>query len=711
VYLERVRHVDVHALTLRPRLQAGNGMLAVQARLRPLDGQRIGSVEVECSGPSGTHRAQLRVDAGAGAGTDADADIVTAAGELSVPNVARWWPHTHGESVLHDVRLLVGGERWMSSVDAGRTGFRALAFGAEREHDIGAEHEHDIERDGLDLHVNGVRVFARGAVWTTADPVGLAPPADELRAELVRVRDAGMNMLRLPGTGAYESAAFHDLCDELGILVWQDFMFANLDYPIADEHFRAIVGHEARGVLAALGSRPSLTVLCGNSEVEQQVAMNGLDPALGRGELFGELLPGLVRDSGVDAVYIPTAPWGGDQPFRPGRGVGTYYGVGCYRLPLQDARRADVRFAAECLAFSHVPGETSVEEMAPDAPERLVGHHPVWKAGIPRENGADWDFEDIRDHYLRMLFGVDAAELRWFDHGRYLELSRALTGEILAEVFGEWRRAASPCGGGLVLWLRDLLPGAGWGLIDVAGRPKTAYQHLKRALAPVAVWTTDEQLGGVVAHVANDRPEPLRAFLRVALYREREHVTEQARTPVELDAHSQQEWNIETIIGHFLDAGWTYRFGPCVNDAIVVTLEQDRGEGYRTGEIDERAGALVLSQAMRFPGGWPLERETPERLGLAAHARADALPDETMLADGAVRVSVSSRRLAYGVRVHAPGYAVSDDDYSIEPGGERVVTLRPVDGPTDAPEPRASSATLGSLSALNMSGRVRIALT
>ena len=71
-----------------------------------------------------------------------------------------------------------------------------------------------------------------------------------------------------------------------------------------------------------------------------------------------------------------------------------------------------MRFAAECLAFSHVPGEASIEEMAPDAPEQLVGHHPVWKAGIPRENGADWDFEDIRDHYLQLLFGVDAAELR-----------------------------------------------------------------------------------------------------------------------------------------------------------------------------------------------------------------------------------------------------------------------------------------------------------
>ena len=735
VWLERTRGVEVEQMSMRPRLQGNDGVLAVRAQLRGLGGRRVETVEVELSGASGTHRARLGVNAvrasganGADDGKTPETGLVTAVGELYVPGVERWWPHTHGEPALHDVRLLVSGEGWTSSADAGRVGFRELSFGART--------EHDVEQAGLDLHVNGVPVFARGAVWTTADPVGLAPPEEALRAALVLVRDGGMNMLRVPGTGAYESQSFHDLCDELGILVWQDFMFANLDYPVADEGFRATVAREAQMVLDALGGRPSLAVLCGNSEVEQQVAMNGLDPALGRGELFGELLPGLVGESGVDSLYIPSAPCGGDLPFRPGQGVGTYYGVGCYKLPLQDARRAGVRFAAESLAFSHVPGEESIEEMAPDAPERLVGHHPVWKAGIPRENGADWDFEDIRDHYLQRLFGVDAGELRGFDHGRYLELSRMLTGEILAEVFGEWRREGSPCRGALVLWLHDLLPGAGWGLLDSRGRAKPAYHHLKRLLAPVAVWTTDEQLGGVVAHVANDRPEPLSANLRVALYREREHVTEQASVPVQLGAHGCGEWNVEAVVGHFVDAGWSYRFGPCVNDTIVVTLEQDEREGSagygehtqpageqderegsagygehtqpggeqgeRTGEPDrggesgERGRARVLSQAMRFPSGWPLERETPERLGLAAHTRARArgLPDR------AIELAVSSRRLAYGVRVHAPGYAPSDDGFSIEPGGERIVALRPL-----AAEPSLQGARIG---AVNMNGVIRI---
>jgi beta-mannosidase len=670
VRLERRRRMDVQELALRPRLDHEDGVLSVLARLRPLDDTEVGAVEVELSGPSGAHRAQLALNAIREHGED----YLTARGELRVPGVARWWPHTHGEPVLHNVRLMVRSGQEQTVVDAGRIGFRDLAFGANP--------EHEVEQDGLDLHVNRVRVFARGAVWTPIDPIGMAPSEDELRTELNRVRDAGMNMLRLPGTGAYETDTFYDLCDELGILVWQDFMFANLDYPIADEHFRATVKDETAAVLRALGGRPSLAVLCGNSEVEQQVAMMGLDASLGRGELFGELMPELVRESGVDAVYIPSAPCGGDLPFRPDRGIGTYYAVGCYRRPLEDVRRAGVRFAAECLAFSHVPSDEAIEEMLPQAPARLAGHHPLWKAGIPRENEADWDFEDIRDHYLGLLFDVDTADLRHVDRSRYLELSRALTGEILAEVFGEWRRAASPCGGGLVLWLHDLLPGAGWGLIDHRGRPKVAYHHLKRALAQVAVWTVDENLGGVVAHVANDGPKPLSASLRVALYRDGEQRVDEARVPVELEPHSHAEWNVETLIGHFVDAAWAYRFGPPAQDAIVVSLESG-----------EREDSALISQAMRFPAGRPTAMESATRLGLQANAQ--------QLPDGALCLRVRTGRLAYGVCIHIPGFTPSDDAFSVEPGAERVVRLLA----------QTDDATFagGSLSAINLRGQAPVA--
>jgi beta-mannosidase len=665
VRLERRRRVTVEALSLRPSVDGADGQLAVRARLRPLGATPASDVEFEVSRDGQALRAPLTI------AEDGGALICT--GGLTVPDVRLWWPHTHGEPATYRTRLLVSDAEGQLAVATGPVGFRELAAGPEPGHDV-------LER-GLDLHLNGTRVFARGCVWTPVDPVGLAPSPEQLRTALEQVRDAGMNLLRIPGTSAYESATFHDLCDELGLLVWQDFMFANLDYPIADPAFRETVTRELQDVLAELAGRPSLAVLCGNSEIEQQVAMLGLDPSLGRGELFGELLPQLVRESGTDAVYVPSAPCGGDLPFRTDRGISNYYGVGGYMRPLQDARFARVRFAAECLALSNVPDEESLEAMLPDAPGQLVVHHPRWKQGVPRDSGSGWDFEDVRDHYLRLLFELDPAELRRVDHERYLELSRAVSGEVMAEVFGEWRRPGSPCGGGLVLWLRDLAQGAGWGVIDVRGEPKVAYHHLRRALAPVAVWTTDEGLGGVAAHVANDRAQPLRARLRVGLYRDLELRVHEASETIEVPARGYAEFDVEQLLGRFVDASWAYRFGPPPHDLLVASLERD----------EQPPGGLI-SQSFRFPAGRPGASESAERLGLLAEAEE--------LADGTVRVLVQSRRFAYGVRVHASGFEPDDDAFSIEPQGERVVRLHPR-------EP-ARGYRGGALTALNLEGRVRI---
>ncbi len=665
VRLERRRVLAIDELALRPSLVGADGRLRVRARMRALDGTALASAEIELSGPTGVSRAPLTLT-----GRD---DGIEAHGELMVPSVALWWPHTHGEPALYEARIIVTSAAATLTIDAGRVGFRDLAFGARP--------DHDVERDGLDLHINGVRTFARGALWTPIDAAGLAPTPATLRMALEQARDAGMNMLRVPGTGAYESETFHDLCDELGMLVWQDFMFANLDYPISDESFRATVEREARQVLGGLAGRPSLAVLCGNSEIEQQVAMLGLDPALGRGELFGELLPMLIDESGADAVYVPSAPCGGELPFRPDRGVANYYGVGGYRRPLEDARRAEVRFAAECLAFSNVPDERAIEEMLPGATGGLAVHHPRWKAGVPRDAGTGWDFEDVRDHYLELLFDVDPGELRRVDHERYLELSRAVTGEVMAEVFGEWRRAQSPCGGGLVLWMRDLAPGAGWGVVDHRGEPKVVYHHLRRTLAPVAVWTSDEGLGGVLAHVANDRPTPLRARLRVALYRDFEQRVGEALQTIEVAPHCTHQYDTEALLGHFVDAAWAYRFGPPAQDLIVISLEQTEADGMR-----------LISQAARFPAGRPTRTESAGQIGLKASAQ--------QLDDGLMRLTVSARRLAYGVRVLVPGFVPSDDAFCVEPGGQRIVLLEPCEVGTQFTE--------GSLTALNLDGRMQV---
>lgn len=560
---------------------------------------------------------------------------------LRIPRVVPWMPHTHGEPKLYPLRVeLQLSDGSTATFDDVSVGFRTLDTGV----------------DGLALRINGTPVFCRGVVWTPPDVVTLAADPSLLRQRLELLRNAGFNLIRLAGTTVYEDENFHSLCDELGILVWQDMMFANMDYPFEDSSFRGIVRAEAQTELCRLGRHPSLAVVCGNSEIEQQVGMLGLAGEMSRGPWFGEELPEIAARLCPGVPYVPSAPCGGDQPFRTRQGVANYFGVGAYLRPLEDVRRAEVQFASECLAFANVPEPEVIDKMALAIPGGISPTHPVWKRGVPRDCGATWDFEDVRDHYLKLIYSVDPVALRRSDGNRYWDLSRMVSGEAMAEVFGEWRRPDSPCHGGIILWAADLEPGAGWGILDFQGRPKSPYWFLKRALASCAVWTTDEGLNGIDIHVANDRPAPLDGWLRVALYRAGEQCVGQAEIPVAIPRQKSVTFGFEQILGRFADAAYAYRFGPPGHDVVCVSLHRAPGDA-------------PFAQSFRFPAGYPAERRAIAELGMGGHA--DALPN------GGIEVVLTSRRLAWGVRIAASGFLPDDAYFSIEPGGQRRIVMTP----------------------------------
>ncbi len=149
-----------------------------------------------------------------------------------------------------------------SRIDLGQVGFRTVAV--------------DRTDDAFSVAVNGVPVFCRGGCWYPIDPVSFNAPVDEVRRTLLLVRRAGFNMVRIPGGTVYEDEAFFDLCDELGILVWQDAMFAFLDPP-DDEAFAATVSAEVTDVFTRAAAHPCLAVLCGGQETEEQPAYFGLE--------------------------------------------------------------------------------------------------------------------------------------------------------------------------------------------------------------------------------------------------------------------------------------------------------------------------------------------------------------------------------------------------------------------------------------------------
>ncbi|KWF58518.1 glycoside hydrolase family 2 protein [Burkholderia pseudomultivorans] len=554
---------------------------------------------------------------------------------VAVPNVRRWWPHTHGEPVLYEVVLHIGAERHA----LGATGFRTI------EADPGADGK------GFGLRVNGVPVFARGACWSSAAPLALHADEATYRRLLTLARDAGFNMIRVGGTMSYEADAFHAWCDRLGLLVWQDFMFANFDYALDEPAFADAVDREAEQFLMRHRASPSLAVLCGGSEIAQQAAMSGLGPKQRFLELTADRLAGHAAARRPDAVYVPDSPDGGVLPFQPRERVSHYYGVGAYLRPLDDARRADVRFASECLAFANVPSDAMLDSLG-----RPGVHEPRWKAAVPRDPGTSWDFEDIRDHYLRALYDVAPDRLRREDPARYFELSRAAIADVMRETFAEWRRTGSRCAGALVWQLQDVMPGAGWGVIDATHRPKSAWHALRQVLQPVQILLVDEGLNGLDLHVINERPAPLSAAVELVALRDGRTPVARAGCPVRIAAHDAVRLGSAELLGRFFDWTYAYRFGPCEHDTVVATLRADDG--------------TLLSQAFHFPSRTHPAVFAPRELGLEA----------CVSRSGDVwHVDIDTRHVARHVQIDAPGFVPRDDWFHLAPGTPARVALMPLD--------------------------------
>jgi beta-mannosidase len=608
------------------------------------------SVSLITRGPLGAPRVSLRArwtDAGARLSVDltlaADAPPVLSCGgaaevmrpegegrfvaDLAVPGAEPWWPHTHGSQPLYPVSVQSGD----LSIDLGHTGFRSVRL--------------DRGPDGRDfrLAVNGEAIFCRGACWIAPDPTRLGGTRADYEPTLRLAVEAGMNMVRISGVGVYESPAFFALCDELGLMVWQDFMFANFDYPANAPDFAATVRQEAALFLEGVDASPSLTVLCGGSEVFQQAEMMGLAPGARQTPLYDHILRGAAEQSCPDIPYVANTPEGGALAFVSDAGVSHYYGVGAYERPLEDARRAEVKFTSECLAFSNVPDALT---LARDMPG-VQPHDPRWKAGVPRDAAASWDFEDVRDHYLRTVFGVDPYRVRRDDPDTYLDLSRLVTGEVMTAVFSEWRRARSPCNGALVWFLRDQQPGAGWGVIDASGEPKAAWHALKRVLQPVQVMITDEGVNGLAVHVINERAAPLTAELRLTVYGDDAAPLIDCRQPLALAARGAMELSAFSMIGRFFDLTHAYRFGPRQHQAVRARIVEDE---------------TVVSEAFHFPPSAPWTSR------VEVEARTERQGDEW-------RLILRTDRLLRFVHIADPGFRPDADWAPLVPGEACIVRL------------------------------------
>jgi len=561
-----------------------------------------------------------------------DGGEVVVEGELEVPGIERWWPHSHGAQPLYAVSVEMGAQ----VVEIGRVGFRTVEID---------------RRDGaFAVVVNGVAVFCRGACWWPVDPVALHAGDDDVRRTLELVRRAHMNMVRIPGGTVYEDERFWDLCDELGIMVWQDCMIGYTDPP-EDDGFEAAVVSELDHVFGLLGGRAALAVLCGGQEIEEQAAMFGLSRDKWNCTLIEKTIPSVAERLLPGVPYVTSSPTGGDLPFQADAGDCHYWGVGSYLRPADDARRSGIRFMSEGMGFAIPPERQTVDEACGGAIR--AGHDPGWKRALHHDTGRSWDLEDVRDFYVQELFGTDPHRLRYIDPERALDLGRAVVAELFGRTLSEWRHPRSPCAGGLLVALRDLTPGAGWGVIDSLGRPKAPWYALARVLAPVALLVTDEGLNGLHLHVMNDTDTSFAGRVQVALFAHGEQRVDQADRVVEVPARGSLTVEAGALFDGFRDLSYSYRFGPPAYDVVAAGLEN--GEG------------TPVSDVVHLPSG--LDRPVEVDLGLLASARPGA--------DDSWTVTVTTRRFAQWVVVEVPDFLATDSWFHLAPGATRSLTLLP----------------------------------
>jgi len=296
-------------------------------------------------------------------------------------------------------------------------------------------------------------------------------------------------------------------------------------------------------------------------------------------------------------------------------------------------------------------------------------HDPRWKARVPRDRGASWDFEDVRDHYLGLLYGHDPARLRREDPTRYLDLSRAVVAEVMEATFAEWRREKSTCNGALVWTFQDLLPGAGWGIVDATGLPKSAWHALRRAFRPVQVTVSDEGTNGLDVHTINDSADEQSLTLELSCLRHGRQPVVSGRREITLAPHSAQTLPATQLFGAFFDTTYAFRFGPPAHDVTVARL------------LD--AAGTVVADAFHFPRG---------RAEAMAFAAISATLDQD--AEG-WNLALSADRFAQSVAIDVEGFLPSDNWFHLVSGAAKTIRLVPRAGTDPAAKPAGTVGGIG----------------
>ena len=456
---------------------------------------------------------------------------------IPVPRPDVWWPTGYGDPRLYPVRVELSVAGAVVGERAARIGFRHVRV-VQDEHAQGGRYFH--------LEINGKKVFAKGANFVPADMIF----ARVDRARYDRLTDlaleANFNMLRIWGGGLYEGDEFYELCDEKGILVWQEFIFACSKYPAHDEAFHDDVKREARYNIRRLAAHPSLVAWCGNNEIEQGDWHWGYDRGVvsPHHALFHVTLPRILSDEDPTRYYQPSSPYSpeGVDPCRDDVGDQHPWTIGFGNVDFRDYRKMICRFPNE----GGMLGPTALPTMRaclPDGQKRVGSL--AWQT---HDNSVDtWDEPSYAHRIISFWIGREATGLSLDEMAYWGGL---LQGEALREYCDNFRRRMFDSGSAIFWMYNDCWPATrSWTIVDYYLRRTPSFHPVRRAMAPVSVVVAREN-DEVLVFGVNDTAKPVRADLRYGLF----HLA--GGNPVDRSDTVELRPNASTCLARFAAEEW-----------------------------------------------------------------------------------------------------------------------------------------------------------
>ncbi len=419
---------------------------------------------------------------------------------LRISRPRLWWPNGYGAPHLYTYRVTLLRNGKVLDEQTGRFGLREVELLQESD---------GVQRQTFRFRVNGVDVFALGANWVPADC--FTGTVDAPRYEhLVRLaKEAHFNMLRVWGGGIYEQDAFYDYCDEYGIMIWQDLMFACSDIPDDDPDFTLSVVPEFEYQVRRLRNHPCIAHWCGGNEKTGAVGLQK-----GHGDTITHYLGrGVVQHLMPDAAYTYSSPFSlmdnGNQG-DSGDTHGSMYeasfvaGIRGFRSRFEEKKAV---FMSEFGLF----GPCCLRSLKKFIPEdKLWPLNEVWEEHIHDNpyNDLEETFVQVQEKCATTLFHEPESA------ADFVKVAGAFHAEHLGEEFEHHRRRKPENAGAMVWMFNDVWPAASWSIIDYYGVPKPVYHRLRRASAPVLL-SFRQMEGGYDLHVVSDLQRPLEGTLRV----------------------------------------------------------------------------------------------------------------------------------------------------------------------------------------------------